>query len=163
MITQAKLKELLHYHPESGDFVRLTSTGGGGRVGHQSGSLDTGGYRQIGVGGKHYLAHRLAWMYEHGEFPPEEIDHINGVRDDNRLQNLRLATCSENMRNYPKPLTNTSGFKGVCWDKYSRKWRVQVKVNKKKLHIGMFAEMSEARSAYRAAANKYYGSFVRAE
>ena len=130
-LTQARLKELLHYDPENGVFTHIKA-----RRGLRSGSLAGGidkaeGYLQIMVDGKRYQAHRLAWLYVHGDFPPNDIDHISRVRDDNRICNLRLATRSENMQNLSLRSTNTSGHTGVVWCKNTEKWRALIMLNGK--------------------------------
>lgn len=91
MLTQARLKELFHYDKETGAFTHIKARRGV-RVGKILGCLANNGYLVIRADGKLYLAHRLAWMYVHGAFPPDQLDHINRMRTDNRLCNLRLAT-----------------------------------------------------------------------
>jgi hypothetical protein len=101
-------------------------------------------------GGKPYrlYVHRIVWAMAHGSWPENEIDHINGIRDDNRLANLREATRHENQHNLPKPITNTSGYPGVDWDKASYKWRARVVLDGREFHIGQFADQDAAYRAY---------------
>lgn len=101
MITQDRLRELLHYDPDTGIFTRLVSTGWRGKVGDVAGYKNPDGYLVIMIDYKLYLAHRLAWLYTYGRFP-EVTDHINGVRDDNRIVNLREVTNWENAQNKKK-------------------------------------------------------------
>jgi len=164
MISHTKLKELLYYHPESGDFVWLVRTGSRIKVGDQAGtSLSGAGYRQIKIDGKNYQAHRLAWLYEHGAFPPDQIDHINGIKTDNRLENLRPATSSENRWNCPKPANNTSGVKGVVWYKPTGKWHARIMYSGVMKHLGYFHNLADAAAAYATASAKYHGEFARNE
>jgi len=90
-----------------------------------------------------------------------EIDHINGDKLDNRRENLRSATRSQNKMNSGKPKNNTSGYKGVCWYKRGNKWRAQIGINGKLKHLGYFEDKEEAAKAYKKAAEKYHGEFVR--
>lgn len=101
------------------------------------------GYLQGRVEGKLYPAHRVIWFLVHGEWP-DEIDHINGNRSDNRLANLRNISRNENMRNRKIDTRNTSGFMGVSWNKTNKKWHVYANVDKKRTNIGWFETIEEA-------------------
>lgn len=92
--------------------------------------------------------------------PREQVDHINGFGLDNRRENLRLATAAENGRNRKKSKNNTSGYKGVHWDKHHRKWRAKIMINGRRLHLGHFADPADAARAYDNAAVLYYGDFA---
>lgn len=110
LVTHERLKELLHYDPETGVFRRLVRRFGA----HEFPDTHDGrGYLQFCVDGRLYLAHRLAWLYVHGHWPPTEIDHKNRIRDDNRLANLRLATRSQNNWNKVRVAKSNSGHLGV--------------------------------------------------
>jgi hypothetical protein len=123
MLTQARLKQLMHYDPETGVFTRRLDLGGrGARVGTVSGFLNRDGYLDTSVGSRTYRTHRLAYLYMTGAWPAADIDHINLNRADNRWCNLREATRSRNNANTRKPSNNTSGYKGVNWHVKSRKW-----------------------------------------
>tara|TARA_R110000737_G_scaffold4909_1_gene15897 strand:- start:194 stop:682 length:489 start_codon:yes stop_codon:yes gene_type:complete len=156
MITQEQLKELLHYNPDTGIFSWLN----GKPTGYVVGGLTDRGYRRIKVCGKLYRAHRLAWLYTNGLFPKDQIDHINGVKDDNRIINLRAATHAENQHNQKIPINNTSGFKGVSWNKIAGKWGSQIYIAGKRKHLGYFTDKVEAHKTYCAAADKYFGKFA---
>jgi hypothetical protein len=156
-ITQSRLKELLHYDQETGIFTWIAVTSTRIFVGDVAGSLDkSDGYVRISIDRKSYKAHRLAWLYVHDEFPPNEIDHINRVTSDNRICNLRSATRSENMHNTSIGINNTSGHVGVSWHKQSKKWMAHIRVNCKKIHLGRFDDINEATAARIAAKQKYH-------
>jgi hypothetical protein len=155
MITQDEIKALLHYDPIDGSFVRLISTARCVKVGDVAGYKNNCGYISIGLLGKFYLAHRLAWMYTYGEFP-EYIDHINGIRDDNRIANLRSVTRKQNGENTFLRKDNKTGLRGVSFHKAANKWRAQIKHNGKKMHLGFFNAMEDASMAYQAASAKFF-------
>jgi len=113
-------------------------------------------YRQGMVFNKRFLAHRVVWAIYHGIWPDDQIDHINGVRDDNRIENLRIATSGENARNTAIPKNNTSGIIGVCWNKRNSKWEAKIMSNGKQIHLGYFASKDDAVAA-RAEAEVKYG------
>lgn len=96
------------------------------------------GYRTGAIFGRRYYAHRVAYAIYHGEWPDDQIDHINGKRSDNRISNLRAVTRQENGRNQKRYSTNTSGVTGVYWFKQTQKWVAQIIVNGKNIHLGYF-------------------------
>ena len=154
------LQELLDYDPDTGVFKWKVSRGG--KVpGDIAGKHDSYGYRQISVGNKPILAHRMAWLFVFGEWPLGEIDHTNGVRDDNRITNLRVVTRAENMHNAsPVRKNNTSGFKGVGWVARLGKWRAGIRLAGVKKHLGYFTSPEEAYEAYAAAKRELHPSWV---
>tara|TARA_R110000787_G_scaffold198918_2_gene309980 strand:+ start:662 stop:1153 length:492 start_codon:yes stop_codon:yes gene_type:complete len=154
MISQAKLKELFIYNKDSGIFTRIVSTACNNKVGDVVGSLDNG-YLRVKVDGKNYRLHRLAFLYVTGEMP-EEVDHLNHVRSDNRWVNLREASDIENSRNKSISKSNTSGVIGVFWAKDRNRWRSQIMVDNKTIWLGQFAEFSDAVNA-RKNAEVLYG------
>lgn len=158
MITQKKLKELLHYNPETGVFT-WTSDAYYTVAGKKAGWLSQG-YIRISIGGKNYLAHRLAWLYVYGEFPKDCTDHINCIGRDNRICNLREATNQENQCNKPANKNNKSGYKGVCWNKTNNKFVAQIKINNKQVRIGQFDCPKEAHKAYCEAADELHKEFA---
>lgn len=133
------------------------------KAGSSAGSVKPNGYLRIVFDGRGYLGHRLVWFFVHGVWPDKQIDHINGERSDNRIANLRLATCTQNLGNARKPSHNTSGLKGVSWNKATKKWLTQIQVYGKATCLGFFADASEAHEAYRSAAIARFGEFARAE
>jgi hypothetical protein len=156
-LTIDQLHEVLDYNPETGIFIRKCHRGVGGKAG----SHDTNGYLGIRVNVTRYLAHRLAWFYVHGSWPANDIDHINGVKDDNRIANLREATATQNMRNIDAPKHNTSGIKGVCYDKRNSKWMAYIVVNGKFKNLGRYANLEDAGKAYENYSLSTFGEFTR--
>ncbi|HAP3219644.1 HNH endonuclease [Escherichia coli] len=160
-ITQQRLKEVLLYDELTGKFTwkvkKCQRMNAGDIAGHKSSE----GYWVIKVDGKLYKAHRLAWLYMNGSLPKSDIDHINLVRDDNRIANLRLATRSQNIQNVNKKANNKSGYKGVSWDKKSRKWRAQIVINKRKVNLGFYDDPKEAHKVYANKADECFGEFAR--
>jgi hypothetical protein len=148
-MTQDELKQILSYCPITGHFTWLIAPKHTTiNVGDRAGSLNSNGYLTITINGKAYKEHRLAWLYVHGYFPSKGIDHINGVKDDNRIDNLREATHAENNQNTIKYKNNTSGFKGVTFHKASGKWVAQIKKDGKHHHLGLFDTPEPAHAAY---------------
>lgn len=153
-ITADKLRELLAYDPETGRFTwRIAPRGH--KAGSVAGCLDSYGYVVIRIDGANRKAHRLAWLHIHGENPDGQIDHINGKRDDNRMANLRIVTMQENQHNrLTAHRSSQTGMLGVS-PKRGR-WRAQIKVDGKKLHLGMFDTPEEAHAAYLEAKRKHH-------
>lgn len=160
-LTQAYLREILHYEPETGVFRWKLSTNKRVHVGDMAGNTDRQGYGRIGINHKNYKMHRLVWLYVHGKWPSRQIDHINGIRNDNRLINLREATHAENMRNYPTRKDSTSGVKGVHWHRGRNSWAASCSVDGKRCHLGYFINISEAKDAVRIFRQKHHGEFAR--
>ncbi len=105
-----------------------------------------------------YTTHRLIWLFVHGSWPKNHLDHINGIIIDNRIENLREATRSQNMGNQPIKRINTSGYRGVSWRKKDHKWQVKFRG----VYLGCFDDILEAAATYRAAYSAFYGEFARA-
>ena len=147
MITQDSLKELLSYDPETGVFVWRVSKGAA-KAGSEAGGVNDRGYIQIRINRKPYFAHRLAWLYVHGYFPEHDIDHVNGIKTDNRLSNLRESSRQCNMQNQCMKSNNTSGIPGVCWHKAAKKWQAKIQISGKRIHLG-FHETKKAAAAAR--------------
>lgn len=149
MTTQARLRELLTY--ENGKLIR--------KNGAVAGSVNKRGYRVICVDYKLYKAHRLVFLYHHGHLPTQ-VDHINGDKDDNRIENLRAADNSKNMMNRKAMRSNTSGHKNVFWDKSAGKWAVKVGLNRKLHHVGRFNNIKDAVDAAHIAREKLHGKYA---
>lgn len=152
-LTAQELRELLHYDPETGVFTNRVQRNYNAPAGAVAGAIDKcAGYRQIRIKGRIYRAHRLAWIYVHGQWPTADIDHYNGVLDDNRISNLRDVSQSVNMQNRQNARrSGSSGEIGVHWVKQRNKWSAQISINGKSTYLGYYVTKEEARAAYRAA------------
>lgn len=122
--------------------------------------LHPDGYIYIRIEGKSYRAHRLAWLYMTGDWPSDQIDHINRTRGDNRWGNLREATQAQNKINANAPANNTSGHTGVAWNAKRGRWHSYISVGGKKITLGRFKCLDEAIASRRNAAIRHYGEFA---
>src|SRR5258705_2712230 len=156
-----KLKECLSYDTATGLFTWKKAKSHSIKVGQAAGFIDNG-YVMIRFDRHNYGAHRLAWFYTYGEWPPNELDHVNRDRSDNRITNLRLATASENQANRGATLRNSSGFKGVTFHKGKQLWMTVIRVHAKRIFLGYCRTAKEAGSAYNKAAREYFGEFFKA-
>ena len=147
MVTQKQLKDQLDYDPCTGVFKRKKNRGKA-KIGDVAGGINNKGYVYIRVFSVKYRAHRLAWLYVYGDFPKNQIDHINRIKTDNRIANLRDVTMSVNQRNRNLQANNTSGHVGVRWQKKAKCWRVTIA----DVHYGHFkskaAAIEKAKSVY---------------
>jgi hypothetical protein len=143
-MTQEKLKEILHYNPETGVFTWLKRIAQCAKIGYPAGSKCNQGYIRININKKGYKAHRLAWLYEYGETPVNFLDHINQVKDDNRICNLRLATNSQNQQNTKVGSRNKSGYKGIRKVDRASPWKVQITIDGKQTHVGQYSCIEDA-------------------
>jgi hypothetical protein len=161
VITRDRLLALISFDPGTGEF-RWKAGRTGVTAGSVAGTLTKAGYRRIEADGRSYMAHRLAWLIQHGTWPAQEIDHANGERDDNRVCNLRVATRVENNRNVSQSRLNTSGYKGVFLvpDQPSRPWRAQIRVDGRRISLGSFVSPEAAHQAYQDAARRHHGEFA---
>lgn len=155
MITQAELKKYITYNPETGIFVRLAN-----KLKKFNNPKIAGykkeGYIAIKVNGIAYMAHRLAWLYVYGNMPKDQIDHINGIKIDNRISNLRECTNSENHQNRQPYKNTTSKYTGVTWHKKQKKWNARIKINQEIINLGSFSDEIEAYQAYCKAKSKIH-------
>ena len=140
MLTQKRLKELLHYDPETGVFTWLY----GCYRGKVAGGLDQEGYRTIRISKKEYRAHRLAFLYVEGYLPEYQVDHKNGNRDDNRWSNLRHVTQACNNQNRVVQVNNRSGFPGVHYQELGKGWVARLKVGYVRYYHGFYRSPLEA-------------------
>jgi len=158
MISQTELKHLFHYDRE-GYLIRRFTTGNLSQVGMIAGSVNKHGYRYIVRKGKKYLAHRLIFMYHHG-YVPEVLDHINGDRDDSRIENLRPCSRSQNNFNESLRPNNTSGVKGVNWCNSDKKWIARIQLNNKVIYLGRFDSLEKAKAKVVEARAQHHGRFA---
>jgi len=148
-----RLRSLLRYEPESG-LLYWNVTGGSRQAGSVAGTLRKQGYVNVCIGGRFYRAHRVAFALHHGRWPLGEIDHLNRVRNDNRICNLRECTKSENGRNKSVYKNTASGIRGVGWDRQRNKWKASLYQEGKKISLGRFSTAEEAEQCVIAATNK---------
>lgn len=153
----SKIKEILRYEPDTGKFFWV-KTVGPAKKGTEAGGLNNHGYVRIRVFGKKVFAHRLAWLFSYGEWPTDELDHVNAIRDDNRINNLRVADRSKNSHRAKKTLSS-SGFRGVYEhpQKMHTEKRWMARASRK--HIGLYSSPEEAYKAYCDFVEKTHGEF----
>jgi hypothetical protein len=169
MITYEELMERLSYNPETGIFIwhnrKLTKpqdkTWNKKFAGKSTGYIRHNGYQIINISGREYACSRLAWMITYKKWPANEIDHINGIRSDNRIANLRAATRSENASNRNLQSNNTTGFKGVWKRKNMNSWVATIQKCGQKIRLGSFDSPEKAGEAYLRAVNDIHGEFAR--
>ena len=154
-ITKELLEERFIINPKTGIILNRISSGPRAQAGKEAGSLGQRGYRSIKINGRDYKTARIIWFYAHGCWPIN-IDHINHVKTDDRLINLRSVSQAENCRNRSKNSNNTSGVAGVYWDKKARKWCARIKVDGQRIHLGYFNNLADAATT-RAAAKIEHG------
>jgi hypothetical protein len=153
------LRDLFSYSVIEGALYWKKRLSSRARLDTPAGCTDREGYMMITINGKSYRRHRLIWAYFYGDPGTNtEIDHINRIKGDDRIENLRLATRQENSYNVVYS-TNKSGHPGVCWHKRDKKWRVSIRVNGVNKHLGYYTQLDDACQAYKTAALKYHGSY----
>lgn len=155
MVTQQELHSMFAYVYETGKLIHLRTVQGGKQAGQEAGSPHNMGYLQIMINRRKYLIHRLIWMYVYGEWP-SQIDHINGNRSDNRIENLRTCTYSQNHGNRRIGKNNTSGAKGIFLNKKDNLWSVYVACQYK----GCYKNKEDAIKAYDKFAKEHFGEFA---
>lgn len=158
MLTHEYLKLILHYDKETGIFTWLEKLSRRINIGSKAGKM-LNDYRSIRINGKDYSEHRLAWFYVYGVWPENDIDHKDTNKINNKFDNLRIASKMQNKMNIGKNKNNTSGFKGISWDKDSNKWLAQIQINCKKIWLGVFNSIEEAREVYTKYAKEYQHKF----
>lgn len=145
MITQLELKKQLNYDPETGIFTWVVSCNNQIKTGSMAGTINNRNYICIQINKKIYLAHRLAWVYVYGEWP-KVIDHINGIKTDNRIENLRNVTQKENGQNRKEH--RNGHLLGTTYDKALKQWKACIIINKKRIHLGLYQTQENAHNAY---------------
>lgn len=151
ILTQARLKELLRYDPDTGVFTWRVARTAGIKAGDVAGALNNEGYRILTLGKRQYKAHRVAWFYVTGAWPPHVIDHINQNASDNRFCNLRLATTAQNGMNRRLDARNSTGVTGVSWCLNSKKWRADIGEAGRLVRLGRFDTLIDAVAARKRA------------
>lgn len=154
------LRKRLRYDPETGKLFWLDCDDMSNNwrlrfAGKEAFTCVCGGYQTGSIKYSGFRAHRVAWAIHYGEWPSNQIDHINGVRIDNRIENLRTVTSQENMRNIKMFSTNTSGVTGVSWVKARGKWMAMISVEGRNKNLGYFQSIDDAKAARAAAASRY--------
>ena len=167
MLTQAELKHILDYNHDTGIFTwKNPHKQGRAKPGKPAGTIKLCGpvgskrpYHYIHFGRKWYRSHRLAWLYMTGSWPEKEIDHINNNTHDNRFVNLREADHQQNGYNKKLQANNTSGVKGVYWDKSRCKWMARLNINGRMVNLGRFANIEDAIKKIMEEREKHHGEF----
>lgn len=157
LLSVERLREVLDYDPETGVFKWKVKINRNIVVGSTAGGLHPKGYWRIAVDGKRYLAHRLAYLYINGEWPDDQVDHRDRNRINNRWNNLRPASQTQQNGNTNMNKNNSSGARGVCWDKSRTKWLAFINVNDRFKNLGRFDEFEDAREAHGIAAIEHFG------
>jgi len=168
------LRQLLRYEPDTGKLFWLPRPDRMFRCARDAAAWnakhsgrpalateDGNGYVSGLVFGTRFRAHRVAWAVQTGEWPADEIDHIDGNRGNNRFANLRAANRSQNNQNVRRSKANTSGVKGVHWYKQRRKWQAYIAVANKNITLGYFDSIEAAAAKVAQARAQYHGEFGR--
>tara|TARA_R110002126_G_scaffold88499_3_gene212068 strand:+ start:735 stop:1241 length:507 start_codon:yes stop_codon:yes gene_type:complete len=156
MIDQETVKKLFYYDAESGMLLWRYGNKRNVKPWQEAKALNGNGYVCVKIQGKNYPVHRIIWVYVHGTFPEQDIDHKNRIRNDNRLCNLRVVSRTDNCQNISLPSHNKSGHIGVSWFKNHNCWTVYVKVNKKNKWLGYYKNLDDAIAARKAGEKQYY-------
>jgi hypothetical protein len=158
-LTHERLRELMDYDPETGLLTWRVSRPGRGSIktGDIAGTPKRNGYWQVGIDGRLHNRARLVWYWTYGRWPYPQVDHINRVKDDDRIVNLREATVSQNAANY-RHRSNPHGFRGVSCKR--ARFYAKIRVPGKRINLGSFATAELAAAAYQEAARKYHGEFA---
>lgn len=157
-MTQNELKNIVHYNKETGKFTWLNCNRSTYNNTELKGSDDKDGYLTVKINQVRYRLHRLAWLYVYGEFPKHQLDHINHIKYDNRIDNLRNATNQQNQWHKPASKRNTTGAKGVI--KRGNSFTAQMTINGKKKYLGSYKTVDEAKNAYINMAKQLHGEYV---
>lgn len=146
LLNQKQIQKLLNYNSDTGVFkwkIKRKNL-----FDKKAGCLCKDGYIIIKINQISYRAHRLAWLYVYGKFPDKYIDHINRIKDDNRICNLRDVNHSINCHNIKLQKDNTSGYKGICWDKQMKMWKARISFNNKRINLGYYNDIKDAIKIY---------------
>ena len=155
IVNQELLKKLFHYDGKHLYWKEKLSPLSRIKIGNKAGCSDSYGYRVIGLAGKNYKEHRLIWLYLHGEWPENLLDHKSNLSSNNQEGNLRPATYQQNSFNRGSRKGSTSKYKGVTWHKRDKKWQAAITIDGKWEYLGSFDDEKEAAKAYSKAAKDY--------
>ena len=155
ILTQDRLKEVLHYNPDTGIFTWIEKVSNKINVGDIAGSNHSSGYFSIMIDCKNYMSHRLAFLYMDGSFPTHDVDHRYGEKKDNRWEKIRRFTRQQNSRNQKLRNDNKSGATGVFWYARKSKWVASIRVDGASKHLGYFIDFDDAVYARKQADIKY--------
>lgn len=153
-LTQKLVQDRYNYNPETGDLTYKSTSNNQVRIGDIVGSIHKTGYRVTKFNSISYKVHRLIWLFVYG-YTPDYIDHKDHNRDNNRLNNLRTVTVSNNAKNRIPYCTNTSGYPGISWVPHSHKWSVRIGVNGKRIYLGVYTLFSDVLNIKKKAERKY--------
>jgi hypothetical protein len=158
-----RLNELFVYDPESGDlrWKSIPKNFRRARVGDLVGTVSAKGYRVVGIDRGYYLVHRIIWKMVTGQDPADLIDHEDTNRLNNRWRNLREATNGPNICNSRLRKDNSSGVKGICWDRGHNAWRAYISAGHGQIKLGRFKDKRDAIAARMKAAEEMHGQFMR--
>lgn len=159
-ITQEEIKEIVKYSQETGVFIWISSRSNKIKIGDTAGNIwinqhNRKKYHRLWLSGRLYLAHRVAWIYMTGSWPNDQIDHIDGNGLNNKWENLREVSGSENQQNTRMKRTNTTGICGVVWNKNANKWQAAINIYNKAVYLGLFENIFDAACARKNAEVKY--------
>lgn len=160
--TPEQVRKYLSYNPSTGTFTRRIGTGKGAHIGAVAGQLTKAGYTTISVCGRRHFAHRLAFAYMLGRYPEGIVDHKNGLKSDNRWENLREASKADNAGNAKPHKDAAIPVKGVSFTQ-NGKYRAAIGIKGKQKHLGTFETLPEAAEAYSRAAQETFGQFARTQ
>ena len=162
-LTQSKLKEVLWYNYETGHFTWIKHSQAK-RIGTRAGDLNESNYRYIMIAGKKHKEHRLVWLYHYDSFPVDDlvIDHIDADRSNNTFWNLRLCTPEQNKLNVGRSCRNTSGYKGVSYNKPTGKWKAKIQCDGVDHYLGLYETPEQAHKAYVKLGKELHGEFFNA-
>jgi hypothetical protein len=157
-LTQEILLEAFEY--KEGILYWKNPTSRSVKIGNEVGCKNSNGYRLASIKGKYIQTHRAIFLMHYG-YLPEYVDHIDGNKSNNKVENLRAVTKAQNAWNSKLPSTNKSGIRGVSWNKQTNKWRVAINVNGRAIHLGRFSDIKDAQKVIESARIQYHGQYAR--